>query len=410
MFYQGGELHPSLVQFSEDPFGLHGPGAVYDHSKGRDKWLFDTIPGLPERNLWRGQHGYLTQSGLEGEPSCRLAIVPKDFRSHRLICVEPKEFMFYQQGLMRVLVDLVHGHWLTSGSIDFKDQSKSFKLSRSPNCSTIDLSDASDNLRLPLARLIIPRDVLKLATLARSRYITLPDETCINYTTLFPMGNALCFPFQTIIFFCLALATMLIKRGQAHRASNSKLLNEFLRRWKLRVFGDDIIIPRRDFNEVCEVLSRCGLVVNYGKSCHNTPVREACGSWFYYGIDVRIVRLKTHRISEDKEWCALLQSAKLLFQNGFTAAASALLSNLNEYFPVPFGVDWIPGQINWNSKNIRWNIQLQRVEVRIPIVKDNRPDVLNGEIGLYNYFVGRGSRMAPHHSAQRTEMRWTTVI
>lgn len=410
LFYEDGELSARLAQFSEDPFGLHGPGAVFDHCKGRDKWLFDAIPGLPESKLLRGQHGHLKQSGEDGEPSCRLAIVPKDFRGHRLICVEPKEFMFYQQGLMRVLVDLVHNHWLTSRSIDFKDQSKSFALSRSPNYSTIDLSDASDNLRLSLARHILPKDVWKLATLARSRSIELPDGDSISYTTLFPMGNALCFPFQTIIFFCLSLATILIKCGQTHRASNSRLMREFLSRYRIRVFGDDIIVPRKYFNEVCDVLSRCGLKVNWGKSCHNTPVREACGSWYYYGVDARIVRLRTHRVSEDKEWCGTLQAAKLLFQNGFSHTGDALLSCLDEYYPVPYGVDWVPGKIPWGSSIVRYNIQLQRVEVRIPIVKDNRPDVLTDEIGLYSYFTGRGSRMAPHHSAQRTEMGWAAII
>jgi len=311
---------------------------------------------------------------------------------------------------MRVLVQLVHGHWLTSRSIDFNDQSKSFELSRNPGYSTIDLSDASDNLRLSLARLIIPRDVLKLATVARSRKIVLPDEEEIDYTTLFPMGNALCFPFQTIIFFCLSLATMLIQRGQAHRVSNKRLLYEFISRNKIRVFGDDIIVPRRHFSEVCSVLSSCGLVVNYNKSCCNTPVREACVSWFYYGIDVRITRLKTHKITEDKEWASALQAAKLLFQSGLTNACIRLLSALNEYYPVPYGIDWIPGRVPWSSSIVRWSSEFQRVECRIPVITDNRPDVLNDEIGLYNYFVGRGSRMAPHHSAQRTEMRWTSVI
>lgn len=311
---------------------------------------------------------------------------------------------------MRVLVQLVHGHWLTSRSIDFSDQSKSFKLSRNPGYSTIDLSDASDNLRLSLARLIIPRDVLKLATVARSRNIVLPEGEEIDYTTLFPMGNALCFPFQTIIFFCLTLATMLLKHGQAHRASKRDLLYEFITRNRIRVFGDDIIVPKKYFNEVCCVLSRCGLVVNYSKSCCNTPVREACGSWFYYGIDVRIVRLKTHKITSDKEWASLMQSAKLLFQNGFARACDCLLTALNEYYPVPYGIDWIPGRVPWSSSTIRWSSEFQRVECRIPVIVDNRPDVLTGEVGLYNYFVGKGSRMAPQHSAQRTELRWTAVI
>lgn len=401
-------MHASLRQFADDPFGCHGPGAVFDGAKGKDKWLFNSMPEITD-NIYRSQHSYLNSSGEDGISSSRVAIVPKDFRAHRIICVEPKEFMFYQQGLMRVLVHVVHSHELTSRSIDFENQSKSFKMSRSSSYSTIDLSDASDNLRLSLARLLLPKEVLKLATAARSRSVILPDgEEVTGVTTLFTMGNALCFPFQTLIFWSLALAAMLCKHGHALPTRDSLISS--VQKLRLRVFGDDIIVPRRYYQEVCDVLSLCGLKVNVAKSCNNTPVRESCGSWFYYGVDVRITRLKTHAVISDKDWTSSLQSAKLLFQSGFTRTSEAILCSLDDYLPIPRGVDWVPGRIPWGSSNVRYNSLLQRVEVRMPIIKDNRPDVLHGEVGLYNHFVGRGSRMAPHHSAQRTEWGWTDTI
>lgn len=390
-----------------DPFGSHGPGAVFDSAKGKDKWLFNSMPEITDR-IYRSQHGYLHNEGEDGVPSSRVAIVPKDFRSHRIICVEPKEFMFYQQGLMKVLVHVIHSHELTSRSIDFNSQTESFKMSRNNNYSTLDLSDASDNLRLSLARLILPKEVLKLATVARSRSITMPDgEVVENITTLFTMGNALCFPFQTLIFWSLALATMLV---HGPIPSTREALIRSVKKLRLRVFGDDIIVPRRFYQEVCDVLSLCGLKVNVAKSCDATPVRESCGSWFYYGIDVRIVRLRTHAVCSDKDWVSLLQCAKLLFQSGFTRTSEAILCSLDSYLPVPRGIGWIPGSLPWGSGNVRYNSLLQRVEVRMPVIKDNKPDVLSGEVGLYNYFVGRGSHMAPHHSAQRTEWGWTDTI
>lgn len=311
---------------------------------------------------------------------------------------------------MRVVVHIAHSHELTSKSIDFKDQSKSYKLSRSCDYSTIDLSDASDNLRLSLAKILFNKDLLGLATRARSRSIDLPDgDTVENYSTLFTMGNGLCFPFQTLAFWSLALATMFCKE-HAEGTYSSRSLFQYLQKYKLRVFGDDIIVPRRYYDDVLFVLSRCGLKVNVAKSCCNTPVREACGSWFYYGVDVRIVRLKTHTVSSDKEWTSLLQSAKLLYQSGFGRTGDAVLRLLHQFLPVPFGIDWLPGRIPWESGICRYNPDYQRVEVRVPIIKDNWPDVLNGDVGLYNYFVGRGSHMAPHHSAQRVEWGWVDRI
>lgn len=405
----GDDLHASLRQFADDTFGMHGPGAVFDGAKGKDKWHFDCMFGITD-NIYRSQHGHLKQSGCDGLPSSRVAVVPKDFRSHRIICVEPKEFMFYQQGLMRVLVHVIHSHELTSRSIDFNDQSKSYKLSRSEKFATIDLSDASDNLRLNLARLIVPKEVLKLATVARSQSIVLPNgEDVEKITTLFTMGNGLCFPFQTLIFWSLVLATMFCKEHAQGTYSRQSLLR-YVHKYRLRVFGDDIIIPKEYYDDVLEVLSLCGLKVNVAKSCNATPVREACGSWFYYGVDASIVRPKTHTVNSDKEWASLLQSAKLLYQNGFSNAGAEVLRLLHSYIPVPYGMDWVPGEVAWGSSNVRYNSLLQRVEVRVPIIKDNRPDVLTGEVGLYNYFVGRGSRMAPHHSAQRTEWGWVDRI
>lgn len=400
-------LSATLVQFSESPFGCHGPGAVRDGSTGREKWLFDSIPGLPS-TLYRSQHGYLKQSGADGEPSSKLAIVPKDFRGHRLICVEPKEFMFYQQGLLRVLTQLVHNHPLTKGCIDFRNQVKSQRLSRNSGFATIDLKDASDRVSLRLAKLLIPHELLSLATVARSRSVVLPDDEIEGYQTLFTMGNALCFPFETLIFWALTLATMLFEEHQC-TLSEPDILS-FLVKRRLRVFGDDIIVPRKYYDSVCTTLSRCGLIVNYSKSCCRTPVREACGSWYYYGIDCRIVRLKFHKTVVESEWISLLESARLLYEFGFLEAGNSILSYLDTFLPIPSGFGWVPGPRRIGSSNVRYNSQLQRLEVRIPMQKGASADLLTGEVGLYSYFTGKGNHMAPHHNVTHVEWGWVDRV
>lgn len=412
------ELAASLAQFDLDPFGLHGPGAVFDCAKGREKWDFDFMPGIPCR-IYRSQHGFLTQSGHDGNPSSRVSVVPKDFRSHRIICVEPKEFMFYQQGLRRALEHTISVHFLASKAIDFKNQLRSFRLSRRSDYATIDLSDASDNLSLSLARLLIPKKALKLATCARSQHIVLPDGDVVDHiTTLFTMGNALCFPFQTLIFWGLALATMFCKEHRVGTYSRQTML-DVCTKYRLRVFGDDIIVPNRYFDDVCLTLSQCGLIVNAAKSCCLTPVRESCGSWFYGNVDARIVRLKTHTVSSDKDWVSSLQSATLLIQSGMARTSEEILRSLDNIYPVPYGTDGLPGYLPWSRGIVRWRNNLdgdltvpnyQRIEVRRPTIKDSGPDVLTGEVGLYNYFVGRGSHMGSHHSVLHTEWEWVPII
>lgn len=410
LFTVENELHPMLAQFASDPFGAHGPGAVSDGSRGRDKWTFDDMQGLPQ-NILRTPRTFLKQSGEEGIPLSKLAIVPKDFRGHRLICVEPKEFMFYQQGLMRVIYQLVDVHLPTSLCIDFNSQIRSFRVSRKTGLSTIDLKDASDYLSLPLAKLLLPKEVLRLATVARSRGVVLPDgEVVTSVTTLFTMGNALCFPFETLLFWALSLATMLYREHLGHIAASPWLLKGFLKRSPLRVFGDDIIVPKRYFEDVCLTLSRCGLKVNGSKSCCRTPVREACGSWYQNGIDCRIVRLKTHITKTEADWIGLLQGARFLWESGFLNASHAILSFLEAFIPVPYGIGWLPSKANYGGAKVRYNVQLQRLEARIPILKGVKADLLTGETGLYSYFVGKGSRMAPRHDILDVTWGWTDRV
>lgn len=405
-------MNAFLEQFRLDPWGSHGPGAVFDGALGRDKWFFDDVAGLP-RNLFRGNHTYLNRSGAEIQPLSRLAVVPKDFRGHRLICVEPKEFMFYQQGLAHTLMRLVKSHWLTRQCIDFKNQSKSREMSRNYCAnSTIDLKDASDCLSLSLARLLLPKQVFSLATVARSRGVVLPDgEILENIQTLFTMGNALCFPFQSLIFWALSLATILFMKGQVVAAMSDLELMRAIRKNRVRVFGDDIIVPNVFFEDVTTSLSRCGLVINPAKCCGPvTPVRESCGSWYFYGIDCSVVRLKAHKTDDLSGWISLFESAKLLFQSGFVHASSGILSHIDSFYPVPTGFGWVPGVLNPRSENVRYNVQLQRVEVRIPLLKGARPDLLTDDVGLYSYFIGKGSQAAPRRSDVIAKRGWSAVI
>jgi len=396
----------SWSQFVDEPYGLHGPGAVYDCSKGKDKWSFGNLPGLPSR-LLEGQHSSLPQGELDVERLSRLCVVPKDFRGHRLICIEPKELMFLQQGLMRTIYQMVKTNLVTGTCIDFRDQRKSFDLSKSLKYSTIDLSDASDNLRLELCRYLFPKEVYRVLVNARSREVELPDGERVVPTTMFTMGNALCFPIETLVFFTLSLATMLEESGQVWRVGKPRWLSEYVRKNRIQVFGDDIIVPRRFFHPVCDTLAGCGLVVNSNKSCHSTPVREACGSWFFHGIDCTIVRLKVDAVETYSDWISSVETVKLLFQSGFTRTARTILSLLQCYHDIP--IDGI-SDTHSSIKNRRYNVQLQRLEWRLPSLSLGKPDVLTGDVGLYSYFTGKGSHAAPRGDASCIEWGWRDRI
>lgn len=393
-------------QYIEDPWGRHGPGAVFDSSKGKDKWTFGHMPGLPDK-LYQGQHASLPQGEQVVERRARLAVVPKDFRGHRLICVEPKELMFYQQGLMSTIYDMVESNLVTRTSIDFKNQYRSFIKSRNLKIATIDLSDASDNLRKELCRLLFSKEVFSVLAGARSREVELPSGEVIVPTTMFTMGNALCFPIETLAFWALSLASLLVDDGCIHLVEEPLGLAAYVKKRHLVIFGDDIIVHRRYYEGVVEVLTGCGLLVNRGKSCYNTYVREACGSWWYANYDCSITRLKTSSVETYSDWISALEAAMLLYQSGFHSTCESILSSLDAFYPVPFSALGFPYR---KTEIRRWNIQLQRLEWRLPLLSRGKPEVLNGEIGLYAYFTGQGSHTAPRSDQDLVEWGWVSLI
>lgn len=430
-------LAPCLAQWDEDPFGLHGPGAVAGGERSWQKWLFKTIHGLDSRvyqylpkHAWDtcalakdlGRAGEYPPRELnffdEGRTSV-LAVVPKDFRGHRLICIEPKELQFAQQGLMRVLYKHFQSHWLTRSAISFRNQAKSQILSRNLKFATIDLKDASDRLSISLARILFPRAFFQLVTRYRSDKVMLPDSTLVQLKALATMGSALCFPLETLTFWAISLAAMLVQDDLDEGGTDYRFLwdKEFPQvikhHYHLRVFGDDIIVPRRFVTSVVNALEGSGLVVNRGKTFIDGLARESCGDWSYGSVDVRIVRFKASRLSGTHAWLGLAENCKALNESGMTRSAQAVLEFCSRLYPLPYGKSGFPnrkGCLNllvhpkdeWYRENrpaYRWNKNLQRLEFRMPVIcEDNKGERdLPGNAGLYAWFVGKSATKTPLH-------------
>jgi hypothetical protein len=401
---EDGQLAAPLAQWVSNPFGNHGPGKVADRSEGVEKYHFGYIPGvdlqlyqLDRVNPVYAENIRLSRSLYSG-CSSRLAIVPKDFRGHRLICIEPKEFMWAQQGLMRILFDMVHSSPLTRRSINFLNQKKSFDLSKNRKFSTIDLKDASDRVSKTLCRLLLPEKVFALLTRYRSRGVNLPGEPePFHPETMFTMGNALCFPMETIVFWALTVTASIRQLIETRKIPDTALISVLVqrlysdpylkRRVRNRVFGDDIICRREYFDSTTDILERAGLVVNTAKSCHDTLVRESCGSWWYHDYDVRIVRFSHHRCQSTRAWLGFAENCKALYCNGFHRAAQAVVDLMANWHRVPTSHLGLPDRIDYGDL-YRWNSQFQRVEVYYPSLEDEgQRKRLPSEFGLYGFFA-----------------------
>jgi len=431
-------LAAPLQQWIDSPFGRHGPGAVAGEERGFDKWDFSpngitddvTSFGPAFEPLYYQYEGEDNTSGVFSD-SAIVTLVPKDFRGRRIICIEPKERMFAQRGLMEILFDIVHNCQLTRQSIDFNHQEKSQRFIQKRGISTIDLKDASDLVSLDLVKNLFPPRFVELVLKYRSPYLLvnelLPDDDgdwsaphVFRYTTALTMGNALCFPIETLVFWSLSLATMI-------ECSDSRLRNRalyfisggegawtihtFRKHFPLRVFGDDIAVPSRFYSEVCETLRQAGLSVNANKSCCETPVRESCGAWLFGETDVRITRFAFAQLSNTQVWNSWRANAIELSSNGFNAVAAKILEHLVEFHPAARASLGL--QSSGSVKvGYRWNKDYQRVEVLVPTIREDGVRLhLNGEKGLYAHFTGQATdRTSCQGDAQRVKWQWVDVL
>lgn len=380
-----------LKDFIKNPWGRQGPGAVAGREVGCEKWSFNKWPGLPKGLfLWRDGFG-IDAVSIESQPDARLCCVPKDFRGPRVICIEPKENQFAQQGLMDILYRHVQACDLTRRSISFLDTEISRQMCYNNAYATIDLKDASDLISLKLGKLLLPRWIYELVTRYRSRHVMVRElNTRVRTRCLATMGNATCFPLETLIFWAIALGTMISIRD-SHHPRQRKHLN-----LGLRVFGDDIIIPLWAADHVACTLEACGLSVNRSKSCTFTPVRESCGEWVFMKRPVRIFKFRTPDVTNLRSFFQWRDQLSDLGKSGMPSLENEISELLQEFFPAPL--------------KRRWNKNLQRMEIYAPkYVQMGRNVELVDAAGLYAWHVHNDRTPILKGARKRVKMGWQPI-
>ena len=207
------------------------------------------------------------------DPPSRLTVVPKDSRGPRTICMEPHERMYVQKGLMQKIYDFIEFSSPAKGMINFTDQTINQRLAQkaSVDCSyaTIDLKDASDMVPWSLVQKLVNYDWFIALDSTRSK----ETQTLLGNHKLkkfAPMGSALCFPIEAILFWAIARTVC----------------------EEVYVYGDDIIVPTCYSGEVMSTIESFGLVINRDKSLTIGHFKESCGGDFFHGYPIDIVQLK----------------------------------------------------------------------------------------------------------------------
>lgn len=148
---------------------------------------------------------------------------------------------------------------------------------------TIDLKSASDMFSKRLIEITWPKVWFDFFMKYRSPQTTLSDGRVVQLEMMSTMGNGFTFPMMTLTLLALIYAVRRLKGGP-YRFINLK---------GTAVFGDDIIVPKADFDDVVQALQSIGLLVNVDKSFNDGPFRESCGGDFYIGRDITPFYVKT---------------------------------------------------------------------------------------------------------------------
>jgi hypothetical protein len=315
------------------------------------------------------------------EPFSRLIAVPKTAKGPRLIAAEPTAHQWCQQLTARFLVERANG--LFRGNlvtINDQEPSKRFAsyASLTGKMATVDLSSASDRLSCWLVERAFRSNPSILRALHSHRTRGLADR--ISYPPVFfklkkfaTQGTAVTFPVQSYIFLIIALTASGFEADQPSDflVGTGGKLDKYVN--QVRVFGDDIIIPKHGYDDIVLLLHTLGLKVNTSKSFASGNFRESCGGHYFKGYDVTPLKTKSLSCTGPTSRQSLIDYSNNLFTKGLWNAAKTVELMIPSWIYRNMGVTRVDsggfGLTSFVGSRVdhlrwRWNAKLQRKEVR----------------------------------------------
>lgn len=334
----------------------HGPGATADRLRGNAKFDVSQWPQRLERIFPYGEYA-LPQLALKDELDCveflepgaevpvKVTPVPKTDKTPRLIAIEPTAMQYLQQALFHQVVYRLEnsdefppplggkefdlGKWF----VGFADQEANRFLARKGSLdgslATLDLSEASDRVLNSHVKLLFERfpRLSEAIQATRSTHADVPGQGIISLNKFASMGSALCFPVEAMVFTTIVICAIAYERRSP---VNRRLINSL--RGKVRIYGDDIIVPIDCVQRVIQFLELFGLKVNKDKSFWNGKFRESCGGDYYDGEWVTPIRLRhelPRSLADVDGVVGLVAFRNLLYHGGFWNTVRKLDDRLN---------------------------------------------------------------------------------
>jgi len=389
----------------------HGPGKTADRLSANQKytqsvWTDRLETFFPAGEFlipnWRFREDLDDVTFLEpgSEVPAKLVSVPKTLKTPRLIAIEPTAMQYTQQSLAELLVDKLESRFDNDlpDLVGFTDQSLNRDMARKGSfdgtLATLDLSEASDRVSNQLVlEMTSWLPVLSGSLQAcRSRKVDVPGYGVVRLAKFASMGSAVCFPIEAMVFSAIVLVGI---ERQHNRRLSAKQIVSVMRR--VRVYGDDIIIPVEYARSVVSALQDFGLVVNTGKSFWTGKFRESCGGDFYNGVDVTPVRVRRQLPTQQKQAQLLVSAVSLrnqLYLAGLWRSAAYLDTYLERIIPFPrvSTTAAVLGRVSHlGYETQRLHPTLHSPLVKGVVVKSRIPQSnLDGYGALMKFFLRRG--------------------
>ncbi len=387
----------------------HGPGATADKRVGNDKYIWATWTDRLEESFpaaefiipnWGFYDGLQSVDFVEPgqEQPVKVISVPKTLKTPRIIAIEPTCMQYAQQSLMECFVDHLERSDYLRGMVGFTDQVPNREFariaSRDRSLATLDLSEASDRVSNLLVKQVFSAwpNLLKALQDCRSLRADVPGHGVIPLSKFASMGSATTFPVEAMVF--LTIIFVGIERS-LNRPLTACDIQSY--RSRVRVYGDDLIVPVEHVRSVVESLEDFGLKVNSRKSFWTGRFRESCGRDYYDGSDVTVTycrRMFPEHRSNVPEVLSVVSFRNQLYFAGMWKAAAYLDTFLKRLAPFPNVA--VTSPVVGRHSVLGYEIQKWCDNLHSPLVKGMvvrptpRPSKLDDHGALLKFFLKRG--------------------
>lgn len=392
----------------------HGPGATADKLRGNAKFDQREWPDrlemafpfgeyvLPSWRFSNNETGYpddvhFLEPGAERP--VRVITVPKTFKTPRIIAIEPTCMQYAQQAMLGTLVPEMERDSFLSPFVGFTDQVPNQDMAQEGSLdgelATLDLSEASDRVsNQHVLDLIGPwypyfRDAIQAC---RSRKADVLGHGVIRLAKFASMGSALCFPMEEMVFLAIIFSSM---EQESSTRFTRKDVQSFV--GKVRVYGDDIVVPVRYVQCVIDGLESFGMKVNVDKSFWTGKFRESCGKEYYNGVDVSLVRVRKSLPRSRKDVSEVIATVEMRNQfyslglHKTVAALDEIIEKVLPHFPVVESTSPALGRHSAEPFQAERHCpRLQKPLVRAYVVESKPPpSKVSGEGALTKFMLKR---------------------